>query len=203
MAKSAVRDVKPAGPPRKPRNREVRGREWLTLEEVERLRRSAQGVGRYPERDGAMVLIGFRHGLRVSELVGLRWDQVDLQRRTIFCRRLKGSKNGTHDLARAEVAVLKKLEKANAGRSAFVFASERGGGLTRWAVDKMLRRAGARCVPPIVVHPHMLRHAIGYHLINEGHSTRRVQDHLGHRNITHTERYTELAPTGGRKLFDD
>jgi type 1 fimbriae regulatory protein FimB/type 1 fimbriae regulatory protein FimE len=192
-----------SGPPRKPKNRDVRGREYLTADEVDRLRRAARTVGRYPDRDEGLILLGFRHGFRVSELVDVRWDQVDLERKTIYCRRLKGSKNGTHDLGRAEVTILRRLFKANGGRSAFVFANERGGKLSRWAVDKILRRAGSLCDPAIVVHPHMLRHAIGFHLINEGHSTRRVQDHLGHRQIQHTERYTELAPAGGRRLFED
>jgi len=196
-------DAARAMPPRKPRNADVRGREYLTAEEVERLRRSALALGRYGERDAAMILLGFRHGFRVSELVGLRWDQVDLSRKTVYCRRSKGSKNGMHDLGRAEVTALRRLEKGNAGRSAFVFASERGGKLSRWAFDKMLRRAGLNCDPPIAVHAHMLRHACGFHLINEGHSTRRVQDHLGHRNIQHTERYTELCPDRSARLWDD
>lgn len=192
-----------SGPPAKPRNVDVRGREYLTGEEVERLRRAALSLGRHGDRDSAMILLAYRHGLRVSELVGLRWDQVDFTRKTIYIRRLKGSRNGTHDLGRSEVTVLKRLDRANAGRSAFVFANERGGALSRWAVDKVLRRAGAHCDPPIVVHCHMLRHACGYELINDGVTTRRVQDHLGHRSIVHTERYTELAPDRGSRLFED
>ena len=189
-------------PPRKRPNREVRGREYLTAEEVERLRRSASGVGRYPDRDGLMILMAFRHGFRVSELVDLRWDQVDLSRRTVFVRRLKGSRNGTHDLGKLEVSGLKKLQR-RAGGGAFVFANERGGRLTPSAFFKLLSRAGRRCDPAISVHPHMLRHACGFELINQGHSTRRVQDHLGHRNIQHTERYTELCPDRGAKLWED
>lgn len=190
-------------PPRKPRNQDVRGREYLTSEEVDQLRRSAAALGRHGERDATMILVAFRHGLRVSELVGLRWDQVDLGRKTIFVRRLKGSKNGMHDLGRSEVAALKKLSKLDGGKSPFVFRNERGGKLSSSAFFKLLQRAGLNCDPPINAHPHMLRHACGFHLINEGHSTRRVQDHLGHRNIAHTERYTELAPDRGARLWDD
>jgi integrase len=191
-------------PPKKPKNVEVRGREYLTLEEVDRLRAAVAAVGRHRERDAAMVLLAFRHGLRVSELVALRWDQLDLGKKTVYVRRSKGSRNGTHDLGRSEVASLKKLARAaDAGKSPYVFRSERGGKLTPSAFFKLLARAGAHCEPPIVVHPHMLRHACGYFLINEGHSTRRVQDHLGHRNIAHTERYTELAPDRGASLWDD
>jgi type 1 fimbriae regulatory protein FimB/type 1 fimbriae regulatory protein FimE len=189
--------------PRKPRNAEVRGREYLTAEEVERLRRSALALGRYPERDAAMILLAFRHGLRVSELVGIRWDQVDFGRKTLKVNRLKGSRNGTHDLGRSELQALKKLERSNGGRSPFVFRNERGGKLSPSGFFKILARAGRNCDPPIACHPHMLRHACGFHLINEGHSTRRVQDHLGHRNIAHTERYTELCPDRSARLWDD
>jgi type 1 fimbriae regulatory protein FimB/type 1 fimbriae regulatory protein FimE len=190
-------------PPRKPRNKDVRGREHLTEEEVDQLRRAASKLGRHGLRDACMILMCFRHGFRVSELVALRWDQIDLARETVFVRRLKRGKNNTQDLARVELSALKKLAKGSGGRQTFVFRNERGGALSRWAFDKMLRRAGAACEPPIAVHPHMLRHACGFVLINDGHSTRRVQDHLGHRNITMTERYTELVPDGGKKLWDD
>jgi type 1 fimbriae regulatory protein FimE len=199
---TAEKPPKPT-PPRKPKNADVRGREYLTIEEVEQLRRAAGELGRHGERDAAMILVAFRHGLRVSELVGIRWDQVDFTRKTIKVNRLKGSKNGMHDLGRTEVTALKKLQKAGAGRSPFVFRNERGGKLSPSAFFKLLQRAGLNCDPPISVHPHMLRHACGFHLINEGHSTRRVQDHLGHRNIAHTERYTELAPDRGATLWDD
>ena len=65
--------------PRRPRNADVRSpREYLTPDEVERLMRAARSVGRHRHRDAALILIGYRHGLRVSELVSLRWDQIDL-----------------------------------------------------------------------------------------------------------------------------
>jgi integrase len=80
-------------PPRKPKNEDVRGREYLTGEEVDRLRRAAAGLGRHGHRDTTMILVAFRHGLRVAELVALRWDQVDLTRKTIYVRRRKGGKS--------------------------------------------------------------------------------------------------------------
>jgi type 1 fimbriae regulatory protein FimB/type 1 fimbriae regulatory protein FimE len=203
MARTKTKKTLNRTPPRKPRNQEVRGREYLTLDEVEQLRRAAAKLGRYGRRDAAMILIAFRHGLRVSELVGLRWDQVDLAKRTIFVRRSKGSKSNLQDLARIEVNALKALAKASGGRSTHVFANERGGTLTPRAFYKIFQRAGEAAELALRVHPHMLRHACGFHLINEGHSTRRVQDHLGHRNIAHTEHYTDLAPGRLGKLWDD
>src|SRR5262249_15598397 len=156
--------------------------------------------GRYGTRNALMIEMAFRHGLRVSELVGLRWDQVDWQRRTLFVSRLKGSKNGTHELTRSELRRLRLVQKADAGRSACLVRNERGGRLSPAAFRKFLSRLGANCEALVKPHPHQLRHACGYELINAGHSTRVVQDHLGHRNIRHTERYTELAPDRSAKL---
>jgi type 1 fimbriae regulatory protein FimB/type 1 fimbriae regulatory protein FimE len=200
-----------AGPPRKRKYDEVRGVKHVTSDQVEQLVRAAGRIGRHRHRDATMILHAFRHGYRVSELIGLRRDQVNLAEQTVYLKRLKGSKSGTHDLSRREVTAFKKLFKDNDrpalvkkhGRQPWAFLNERGGRLTRSAFFKLLARAGQACDPPIAVHPHMLRHGCGYHLINEGITTRRVQDHLGHRNISVTEKYTELAPGGGKPLWDD
>jgi integrase len=76
--------------PRKPRNKDVRTREYLTPDEVDQLMKTAARVGRHPHRDRALILISFRHGLRVSELVSLQWSQVDLKGGQIHVSRLKG-----------------------------------------------------------------------------------------------------------------
>jgi site-specific recombinase XerD len=59
----------------------------------------------------------------------------------------------------------------------------------------MIERAGAQAKLGFKAHPHMLRHACGYKLANDGHDTRALQAYLGHKNIQHTVRYTEWAPT--------
>ena len=197
---------KPAGPPRKRKNEDVRGVEYLREDQVDQLRRAAGRIGRHRHRDATMILIAFRHGLRVSELIRIRRDQFERGEQTLFIKRLKGSKSGTHDLSRTEVAALNRLvkEAKETGPQAFLFQNERGGSLSRSAFFKLLARAGRACDPPISVHPHMLRHGCGFHLINEGHTTRRVQDYLGHRSIAVTEKYTELVPDRERrKIWDD
>lgn len=70
-------------------------------------------------------------------------------------------------------------------------------------VRKLLARLGVVARLPFPVHPHMLRHACGYKLANEGHDTRSLQQYLGHRNIQHTVRYTELAPDRFKNFFGD
>jgi type 1 fimbriae regulatory protein FimB/type 1 fimbriae regulatory protein FimE len=196
----------PAPPPRKQPWKEERGFRYLTEEQVELLRAAAGRIGRHRHRDRTMILIGFRHGLRVTELVRLRRGDFDPVEQTLRIRRLKGSKSGTHDLGASELTALRRVlkEARQKGGDDFLFQSERGEGMTRSNFFKLLARAGRKCDPPIQVHPHMLRHGCGYHLINQREPTRRIQDHLGHRNLSVTEKYTELAPDRQRKkLWDD
>jgi len=84
-----------------------------------------------------------------------------------------------------------------------VYVSERGGPMTDSNVRKMIARAGAAASISFPVHPHMLRHATGYKLANDGHDTRAIQQYLGHRNITHTTRYTELAADRFNRFWRD
>ncbi len=178
-------------PPRRRKNDEARAREWLKEDEVEKLRKAAARMGVFGHRNATMVLIGFRHGLRVSELIELRWEQIDLEGRTLYVKRLKGSKPSQHTMERDEVAALRKL---GAERTGHVFLSERHAPLNRRTFTHIIAEAGIMAKLPITVHPHMLRHACGYCLTAAGHPTRMIQEWLGHRNIQHTVRYTELDP---------
>lgn len=189
-------------PPRKPRNADVRGREYLTEDEVDRLRKAALAIGRHGHRDATMILIAYTHGMRASELIAVRWDQCDLKHATVHVRRSKGSISGTHPLRKVEVAALKKL---GPDRRGLVFRNERGTGLSERGFHVIVARAGERSGLNFPVHPHMLRHGCGYKLTNEGHDTRAIQSWLGHRNIQHTVRYTELAPDRFERLkfWDD
>jgi type 1 fimbriae regulatory protein FimE len=98
----------------------------------------------------------------------------------------------THPLRGPETDALRQLQRDHQG-SSFVFTSERGGRLTDSAVRKLVARAGKAASLGFPVHAHMLRHAAGYKLVNDGQDTRAIQHYRGHRNITHTVRYTELA----------
>ena len=79
-------------------------------------------------------------------------------------------------------------------RSPFVFTSECGTPFTTAGFARMIERVGVEADFGFKAHPHMLRHACGHELANKGHDTRALQAHLGHRNIQHTVRYTELSP---------
>ena len=182
-------------------NAQYRTREHLTEREVERLIEAAKN-NRYGHRDATMVLIAFRHGLRAAELVDLRWEQVDLKGGVLHVRRVKQGSPATHPLTGRELRALRRLEREAAG-SPFVFVSERGTPFSTRGFQAMVERAGKAADFDMKIHPHMLRHACGYALANDGVDTRTIQGYLGHKSIQHTVRYTELAPTRFRHLFRD
>ena len=181
-------------PPIRRKNEELRPREFLTGAEVERLRKAAgDRLGRYPHRDSTMILVAYRHGLRVSELVGLRWDMVDLNQGQLHVRRLKQGRPSTHILRGSEIRALRRLLKEQVPSSPYFFTTERGSPMTAAGFRKQLSRISMAAEFPFPVHPHMLRHACGFKLAHDGHDTRAIQEWLGHRNIQHTTRYTELT----------
>jgi site-specific recombinase XerD len=89
----------------------------------------------------------------------------------------------------------RRLKRELESKSPFVFTSERGAPFSPAGFACMIERAGAEAKLVFKAHPHMLRHACGYKLANDGHDTRALQAYLGHKNIQHTVRYTELTPT--------
>jgi integrase len=189
--------------PVRPANADVRTREHLLPGEVRQLVQAAARRGRYGQRDACMVLIGYRHGLRVSELVGLKWDQVDLKTGHLHVRRAKGGVPSTHPMQGDELRALRQLRREWPDGGGHVFSSERGGPMSADGVRKMVTRTGEEAGLPFPVHPHMLRHACGFKLANDGHDTRALQLWLGHKNIQHTVRYTELSAARFKGFWRD
>jgi type 1 fimbriae regulatory protein FimB/type 1 fimbriae regulatory protein FimE len=178
--------------PRRAKNADVRTREYLTAQEIDALMAKAR-QNRHGHRDATMILIGFRHGLRALEAVDLRWEQVDFDRAVLHVRRVKQGTPSVHPLSGTEMRALRRLQRESPS-SLFVFLSERGAPFTTAGFARMIERAAAAARLGLKAHPHMLRHACGFALANAGHDTRAVQAYLGHKNIQHTVRYTELAP---------
>jgi integrase len=172
-------------------------RKYLSPDEARRVIEAAGKVGRQPDRDKLLLTMMFRHGLRLSEATDLRWSDFDLEskQRTLFVRRLKGSKSATHTLEPDTVRMLKRAKEQSDGH--YVFRSERGGPLSPQIVQVIVDRAGELAGVPFKVHPHMLRHACGFALAEEGTDTRLIQSYLGHASIENTVGYTE---TSARRL---
>jgi integrase len=187
--------------PKRAKNSELRTREYLTAREIEALMAAAR-QNRYGHRDASMILVAFRHGLRASEAVDLRWDQIDFDRAVLHVRRSKGGTPSVHPLTGGELRALRRLQRES-DASPFVFVSERGAPFTTAGFARMMQRAAKTAALTLKVHPHMLRHACGFALANAGHDTRALQAYLGHRNIQHTVRYTELAPDRFKDFWKD
>lgn len=168
---------------------------FLTEAEMKKFLEAAR-KGKHSVRDYCLMLTAYRHGLRVSELIDIRLKDVDFDSARIYVRRLKGSLS-THqpidgDELRAIRAWIKIRENYPNSNSNYLFLSERGP-MTRQSINYLVGQTGIRAKLNFKVNPHMLRHSTGYYLANKGCDTRLIQDYLGHRNITHTVRYTRTA----------
>jgi type 1 fimbriae regulatory protein FimB/type 1 fimbriae regulatory protein FimE len=163
-------------------------------------RAPAEGVSDR-KRDRA-ALIAYRHGLRASELCGLRWDQIELNSGRLHVRRAKGGIDNVHPLSGKEIRALRQLRRENM-ESRYVFITERGGPATTAGFLKTIARIGEAAKLPFAIHPHMLRHSTGYKLANDGHDTRALQHYMGDKNIMHTVRYTDMAPDRFNNFWKD
>jgi type 1 fimbriae regulatory protein FimB/type 1 fimbriae regulatory protein FimE len=165
----------------------------LTELEIERLRKQAKsGPGRYGHRDSTMILLAFRHALRVTELVNLKWTDVDFTTGRLNVRRLKGSISGEHPIRGDELRALRELRRQYP-ESPYLFATERKGPMTAAGFRKLLSRLAVRAgMADLKVHPHALRHSTGHALVNKGTDTRTLQGYMGHAQIANTVKYTHL-----------
>ena len=191
-------------PPTRQPNQASRTREYLTPDEVERMITAARHAGgRLAERDALLIMTAYRHGLRASELIALRWDQIDLKAGTLHVARLKHGSASTHPLRGPELRALRAWKRAQGDATPYVFTSLRGGPTTRRTVHHVVSEAAKAAGIEFPVHPHMLRHATGFYLANAGQDTRAIQLYLGHKNIQHTVRYTELSANRFKSFWED
>src|SRR5215472_753333 len=157
---------------------------YLTEREIERLMDYARKHGRYGHRDATMILVAYRHALRASEVCDLQWQQIELSEGRLHVHRVKNGIASVHPIRGDEIRVLRKLRREYP-KDAYVFVSERGG-------------PSEAAKMPFPIHPHMLRHACGFKLANDGDDTRALQHYLGHRNIQHTSGTPKWRASGSR-----
>lgn len=181
----------------------VRTREYLLCSEIEAMRDALKKAGgRHAHRDSTLILMIYRHGLRVAEASALRWEQIDWSGSNLHVKRVKRGTPSTHPLYGDEIRALRKLQR-DYPTSAYIFQSSRHGPLAKDTIAGIIERAGELANLAFPVHAHMLRHACGYALAAKGVDTRTIQGYLGHNNIQHTVRYTELSPLRFKGLWDD
>ena len=186
----------------KPKNIDRRSREYLRPNEVKRLIAAAKSVGRNQLRDELLLLMMYRHGLRVNEALRLRWSDVDFETARLHVKRMKHGNDSVQPIYPEELKLLKKYKKETKHQTPWIFMSERGTVMSDDVVRTIILRAGEVADFDFPLHPHMLRHSCGYALAEKGTDTRRIQDYLGHKCITHTVRYTQLAPNRFDGLWD-
>jgi integrase len=194
MSKSEPAPVEENRTVRKP-NAEMRQREYLTPAEMDKLIEMAKS-NRHGHRDATMLLVIYRHGLRAQEVCDLEWSAIDFKRAEMHIRRVKLGKPAVHPIRGDELRALRRLQREQDPKSNFVFITERGGPMTPDALNRMVKRLGdSSHLLGFPIHVHMIRHACGYKLANDGHDTRHLQDYMGHKSIASTVRYTELSAT--------
>jgi type 1 fimbriae regulatory protein FimB len=189
-----------------PRNQRTR-REYLTQDEVDKLLTASKSASRNPVRDYCILLLMFRHGLRVSELCTIKVKDVNLEAGEFYAHRLKGSDGGPHPFYNGESSAMRawlaqRIKMNPPADCTALFISERRKPLSRCTVWLMISQvAKAAGLEHLEIHPHMLRHSCGYALVNKGTDIRIIQGYLGHRSISSTVRYTKLDSKRFAKLF--
>jgi type 1 fimbriae regulatory protein FimB len=190
-------------PPKDPAVDDPRARTFLTEAEMKQFL-TAACRGRHAARDYVMMLMTYRHGLRVSELVDLCLTDLDLDAAHLYVRRKKGSLSAYHpiegDELRALRAWLRRRGQRDDAGSPYLFLSERGP-MTRQAINYLAVQIGRRAQLEFHVHPQMLRDSTGYHLAHRNFDTKLLQNYLGHRNIIHTTKYRRTAAGDFKELW--
>jgi len=169
-------------------------RRFLTAAEVDRLMVAAGQSKRNGTRNRLMILLAFRHGLRRSELVGLRWEAVDFPNALLTVTRLKGGIDSRHPIQADEMRLIRRWKREQGGNCSWLFHTPQGSPMLPDSFRKILRKIGKDAGFDFPVHPHMLRHGCGYALVEQNQNLRSIQHYLGHKAIKNTLIYTELNP---------
>jgi integrase len=179
----------------------MKQRKYLTTTEVATIMGCAREGNRHGHRDATMLMLAFRHALRACEVVALRWNDIDFSACNMFVRRGKHGIDSVHPLHGEEIRALRKLKRET--ESAYVFTTERNGPFSVRGYRIMVERIGAKAGLDIGTSSHMLRHACGFKLANQGVDTRSLQQYMGHRKIENTVIYTQLAPGRFKDFWRD
>ena len=149
-----------------------------------------------------MVLLMYRHGLRVCELLDLKWNQINLRGASIHIIRHNNGTSVTHPLSEYEVRSLRVVRRQYP-ESSYVFNVRKKFPMSHSRFHKILLKAGQEAGLGIPLHPFMLRHSTGYKLAGDGHDICKIQNYLGHKYIQHTKKYTEIRKPCFKDFWSD
>jgi len=162
----------------------------------------AARLSRHSTRNQLLLLLAYRHGLRVSELIGIQLSDINIQEGTLYVKRLKRGVSTTHPLHPDEVLLINQyLSLRPQSPHTHLFLSERAAPLSRFGINHLLKVLGKKT--DIYTHPHMLRHSTGYYLANKGIDLRLIQEYMGHSQIQSTIRYTSVNHARFKSLFSE
>lgn len=170
---------------------------FLSIEEVDRLLRQPDMTSIVGLRDRALIEIMYSAGLRVSELCGLRVDDLQLDPGCLRCVG-KGDKERLVPVGKEALAIVRKYLRTarpqllRGTSSPYLFLNQRGGKLDRITFWKLLGAYGRKAGLRRPLKPHMLRHSFATHLLDGGADLRSVQMMLGHSDISTTQIYTHV-----------
>jgi len=178
-----------------------RSKNFLSEKEIENLLNAAR-KNRHGIRDHLILLMMYRHGMRVSELISVKLADLNLQQGRIWIRRFKNGLSVEQPMAGDELRAIKRYLKNRNSALPWLFLSERKQPMTRQSVNYIISTVGKRANLEST-HPHMLRHSCGFYLANRGYDLRLIQDYLGHRDPKHTAHYIRVASHRFENLWKD
>lgn len=177
----------------------------LSTTQVERLLAAPAGDTAAALRDRALLELLYGAGLRISELVALDVDDVDLVSRTVRCLG-KGRKQRIvpfgRPAARALDALLVRGRPAMDPGGPWLLCNQRGGRLTRQGAWKIVKTYADSADLGALVSPHTLRHSFATHLLDGGADVRVVQELLGHASVNTTQIYTQVSTSRLRTVYE-